>query len=74
MNVLPIRKDRIADTVRFHELLARLERRVGGVRRLETCDGRMGWPPRGVYFFFEAGRSGTGPVEGSAWSESVPMR
>ena len=62
MNVPPIREDRIADTVRFHELLARLERRVGGVRRLETCDGRMGWPPRGVYFFFEAGekRSGSG--------------
>ena len=62
MNVPPVPGDRIADTVRFHELLARLERRVGGVRALETCDGRMGWPPRGVYFFFEAGeeRNGSG--------------
>ena len=53
---------RIADTIRFYELLARLERRVGGVRTLETCDGRMEWPRRGVYFFFEEGeeRSGSG--------------
>ena len=56
---------RIADTIRFYELRARLERRVGGVRTLVTCDGRMEWPRRGVYFFFEKGeersRSGHGP-------------
>ena len=53
---------RIADTIRFYELLARLERRVDGVRMLATCDGRMEWPRHGVYFFFEEGeeRSGSG--------------
>ncbi len=62
MNTLRASEERIADTIRFHELLARLERRVGGVRTLEACDGRMEWPRRGVYFFFEVGeeRSGSG--------------
>ncbi len=53
------------DVVRFYEILDDLEQRVGGRRRLEECDGRMGWPNRGVYFFFEEGEvrstSGTGP-------------
>ena len=35
------------------------------MRRLSTCTGRMPWPARGVYFFFEEGEvrrdSGTGP-------------
>ena len=65
MNAFCVPEDRIADTARFYELLARLERRVGGVRTLETCDGRMDWPRRGVYFFFEVGEerreSGGGP-------------
>ena len=65
MNAFCVPEDRIADTIRFYELLARLERRVGGVRTLETCDGRMDWPRRGVYFFFEVGEerreSGGGP-------------
>lgn len=47
--------DRIADTSRFYDLLAGIELRVGGRRTLATCDGRMDWPQRGVYFFFEAG-------------------
>ena len=38
---------------RFYELLSELEDRLGGRRRLEECHGRMGWPRRGVYFFFE---------------------
>ena len=44
-----------ADTVRFYTLLARIEEKVGGRRRLAECDGRTGWPERGVYFFFEPG-------------------
>ena len=54
--------DRIAHSIRFYELLGRLSERVGGPRRLQDCNGRMGWPLRGVYFFFEHGefRSGTG--------------
>ena len=49
-------------------LLEQVVARVGGVggrRRLAHCDGRMGWPDRGVYFFFEDGEtrahSGGGP-------------
>ena len=39
----------------FYELLAQLERKVGGARRLSKCNGRMGWPRSGVYFFRETG-------------------
>ena len=46
---------RLADTARFYALLAQIEEKVGGCRRLAECDGRMGWPKRGVYFFFEPG-------------------
>ena len=54
--------DRLADTIRFHELLDRLAARIGGPRVLEDCRRGMNWPPRGVYFFHESGeaRSGTG--------------
>ena len=65
MSVPRVPEERIADTVRFYELLTCLERRVGGSRMLAVCDGRMGWPRRGVYFFFEEGEkrgeSGNGP-------------
>lgn len=40
---------------RFYAKLAELERIVGGKRVLAECDGRMDWPRRGVYFFFEDG-------------------
>ena len=55
-------QDRLADTRRFYELLERLERRIGRPRCLSACDRRMGWPKRGIYFFFERGeaRSGSG--------------
>ena len=56
--------DRVADTARFYRLLERLEARVGGVRRLSECNGRMDWPRRGVYFFFEAGEPRSGSGEG----------
>lgn len=54
--------DRLSDTRRFYELMDRLEGRVGGTRLLAECAGRMGWPRRGLYFFFEPGetRSGSG--------------
>ena len=48
-------KRRLADTARFYALLAHIEEKVGGRRRLAECDGRMHWPRRGVYFFFEPG-------------------
>jgi hypothetical protein len=39
----------------LYQLLARLEEIVGGKRLLRDCNGRLGWPQRGVYFFFEPG-------------------
>ena len=39
----------------FYGQLQLLERAVGGKRILSECDGRMNWPRRGVYFFFEDG-------------------
>lgn len=57
--------ERLDDIRRFYSLLDRLEGRTGSYRRLANCDGRMGWPNRGVYFFFEDGErrsdSGDGP-------------
>ncbi|MGH6945749.1 MAG: hypothetical protein ACREDZ_00325 [Kiloniellales bacterium] len=54
----------MTDLMRFYGLLDRLEKRVGK-RRLADCTGRMSWPERGVYFFFEPGEtrsdSGGGP-------------
>ena len=53
---------RLADTIRFYDILERIERRVGGAHVLANCNGRMNWPERGVYFFYEYGetRSGSG--------------
>ena len=56
--------NRISDLKVFYDLLAELEHRVGGTRLLADCNGRMSWPTRGIYFFFEPGEvridSGTG--------------
>ncbi|KXB07989.1 hypothetical protein AKJ58_01245 [candidate division MSBL1 archaeon SCGC-AAA385D11] len=41
------------DVDRLYEILNELENAVGGKRKLENCDGRMDWPRRGVYFFFD---------------------
>lgn len=41
----------------FYALIADLRARCGGERRLASCDGRMSWPARGVYFFFEEGET-----------------
>jgi len=49
------RVHRPLDLDRFYGLLDGLRARCGGERMLAACDGRTGWPPRGVYFFFEAG-------------------
>lgn len=40
--------------VHFYELLSSLQQE-SGIRYLRDCNGRMAWPERGVYFFFEAG-------------------
>jgi hypothetical protein len=56
---------RLADIQRFYNLLDRLEQRIGGGRLFSQCNGRLGWPQRGVYFFREEGElrrdSGIGP-------------
>ena len=58
-------KNRLADIQHFYQLLDILEDKVGGKRVLAKCNGRMNWPKRGVYFFFETGEirstSGEGP-------------
>jgi hypothetical protein len=47
--------DPAADLDRFYRLLSRLEHAIGGTRTLAECHGRLGWPARGMYFFFEPG-------------------
>ncbi len=53
------------DLFRFYELIDNLRHRVGGLLTLHQCHGRLDWPKRGVYFFFEQDEnrtdSGTGP-------------
>lgn len=53
---------RLQQLVRFYSILDRLGHKIGGPRKLTNCSGRMNWPTRGVYFFFEHGeqRSDTG--------------
>ena len=46
---------RLSDVRRLYDILAELERRMGGARRLGECNGRMPWPSRGIYFFLEDG-------------------
>lgn len=57
--------NRAADIRRLYDILDELRERLGGFRQLKDCDGRMGWPRRGLYFFFEEGElrssSGSGP-------------
>lgn len=55
MTAASLAPDRIADTLQFYDLLERIAERTAGYRTLATCDGRMTWPRRGVYFFFEDG-------------------
>lgn len=38
-------------------MLEELQEQCGGFRRLAECTGRMTWPKRGVYFFFEDGEN-----------------
>ena len=56
---------RLEDLVRFYALLGDLAAQQGGGLLLARCHGRLSWPNRGVYFFFEPGEartdSGHGP-------------
>jgi hypothetical protein len=55
---------RLRHIQRFYEILKALEISVGGKRTLEVAHGRMDWPKRGVYFFFEPGEERTTSGEG----------
>lgn len=50
---------RLDDLRRFYGLLSELESRLGGTRCLSGCHGRIRWPQRGIYFFFEPGERRT---------------
>ncbi len=54
--------NRLSDIVHFYTILDRLEKHQCGKKTLASCNGRMNWPRRGVYFFFENGefRTDTG--------------
>ncbi len=55
---------RLHDIIKFYEILDSIEKKVGGTRVLEDCHGRMEWPRRGVYFFFEPGETRSTSGEG----------
>ncbi|MBN2133341.1 MAG: hypothetical protein JW741_27835 [Sedimentisphaerales bacterium] len=42
-----------ADLDHFYESLGKLDQSLGGKRILSQCNGKIDWPKRGVYFFFE---------------------
>jgi hypothetical protein len=48
-------RERSSDLATFYSLLDELEVICGGKRLLQSSDRSSGWPPRGVYFFFEDG-------------------
>ena len=55
---------RLRHIQRFYEILDELEASVGDRRTLRESDGRMGWPKRGLYFFFELGEERTASGSG----------
>lgn len=55
---------RFDNLVRFYEISARLEVKIGGARKLSACHGAMDWPQRGVYFFMEEGENRTDTGQG----------
>jgi len=50
---------RIEDVKTFYRHLDSLRDICGGYRTLADCHGKMSWPQRGVYFFFEPGEERT---------------
>lgn len=64
MNRMPV-CSRLKDLIRFYDALDGLEAKTGGRRLLATCNSRMSWPARGVYFFMEEGENRSGSGTGS---------
>lgn len=52
-----MREQRLDHLKSFYALLDKLIEGQGGLRALGNCTGRMLWPERGVYFFFEDGET-----------------
>ena len=48
-------KQRQEHLEKLYELLAKLERGQGDKRRLGDCTGKLHWPRRGLYLFFDPG-------------------
>ncbi|PHR59701.1 MAG: hypothetical protein COA47_09385 [Robiginitomaculum sp.] len=46
-------KNRLEYLRRFYAALLTLENKIGGPRLLSQATGRMQWPQKGIYFFFE---------------------
>jgi len=55
---------RLKDIQRLYGILDELREKQGGYRKLGYCHGRMDWPKRGVYFFFEPGERRSDSGEG----------
>lgn len=58
-------KRTLEDIRTFYQLMDELKKQLVGIRTLNTANGKIPWPKRGVYFFFEPGEtrstSGVGP-------------
>ena len=52
-----ITMSRITEIVELYDILAEAEQLAGGKRLLPQCNGRMPWPDKGIYFFFETGEN-----------------
>ncbi len=50
----PMTQDHRKHLTRFYEILNQLGQGIGK-HQLKDCHGKMAWPGRGVYFFFEKG-------------------
>ena len=57
--------DKRSETDLFYGLLDRLASRTGGPLQLTDCHGRMDWPERGVYFFFQNDEQRSASGEGA---------
>lgn len=57
-------EQRLTDIMRFYSLINDLEGKLGSKRTLSECNGKMNWPRRGVYFFFEQGEMRTSSSTG----------
>jgi hypothetical protein len=49
----------------FYDMIDRLAQGLRGARLIAECSGRLAWPQRGVYFFFEPGEVRASPLSGS---------